>query len=48
MQLFHNNGDGTFSEVTHKEGLPDLLGKGMGIAMTNILRRPGTRALCRQ
>lgn len=40
MQLFHNNGDGTFSEVTHKEGLPDLIGKGMGIAMTNI---PGDR-----
>jgi hypothetical protein len=40
MQLFHNNGDGTFSEVTHKEGLPNLLGKGMGIAMTNF---PGDR-----
>ena len=43
MQLFHNNGDGTFSEVTHKEGLPNLLGKGMGIAMTNFSgdRGPG-------
>ena len=40
MQLFHNNGDGTFSEVTHKEGLPNLLGKGMGIAITNF---PGDR-----
>jgi hypothetical protein len=33
MQLYRNNGDGTFSEVTRKEGLPDLLGKGMGVAM---------------
>jgi enediyne biosynthesis protein E4 len=43
MQLFHNNGDGTFSEVTHQEGLPNLLGKGMGIAMTNFYgdRGPG-------
>jgi hypothetical protein len=41
MQLFHNNGDGTFSEVTHKEGLPNLLGKGMGIAMTNFSRDRG-------
>jgi hypothetical protein len=33
MQLFHNNGDGTFTEITHKQGLPEMLGKGMGIAM---------------
>ena len=32
-QLYHNNGDGTFTEVTRKQGLPDLLGKGMGVAM---------------
>jgi hypothetical protein len=36
MQLFHNNGDGTFTEVTAKQGLPDLLGKGMGIAMADF------------
>ena len=36
MQLFHNNGDGTFSEVTHKDGLPNLIGKGMGIAMADF------------
>lgn len=43
MQLFHNNGDGTFSEVTQKEGLPDLLGKGMGLAVTDFAGdgRPG-------
>ena len=34
MQLFHNNGDGTFTEVTRKDGLPELLGKGMGIALS--------------
>ncbi len=35
MQLYHNNGDGTFTEVTHKEGLPNLLGKGMGVALAD-------------
>lgn len=43
MQLYHNNGDGTFTEVTRKEGLPDLLGKGMGLAMADFADdgRPG-------
>ena len=43
MQLFHNNGDGTFSEVTRKDGLPNLIGKGMGIAMADFSGdgRPG-------
>jgi hypothetical protein len=43
MQLFHNNGDGSFTEVTRKEGLPDLLGKGMGVAMADFAGdgRPG-------
>lgn len=36
MQLYHNNGDGTFREITRKEGLPDLLGKGMGLAMADF------------
>ena len=36
MQLYHNNGDGTFSEITRKQGLPDLVGKGMGLAMADI------------
>jgi hypothetical protein len=36
MQLFHNSGDGTFTEVTHRQGLPDLLGKGMGLAMADF------------
>ena len=36
MQLFHNNGDGTFTEITMKQGLPDLLGKGMGIAIADF------------
>ena len=38
MQLFHNNGNGTFAEVTRKQGLPDLLGKGMGIAVADFAR----------
>ena len=36
MQLFHNNGDGTFAQVTAKEGFPEVLGKGMGIAMADF------------
>ena len=36
MQLFHNNGNGTFTEITHRDGLPDLLGKGMGLAMADF------------
>ncbi|HET6168581.1 MAG TPA: CRTAC1 family protein [Terracidiphilus sp.] len=36
MQLYHNNGDGTFTEITRKQGLPNLLGKGMGLAMADF------------
>ncbi len=43
MQLYHNNGDGTFTEVTRQTGLPDLLGKGMGVAIADFAGdgRPG-------
>ncbi len=43
MQLYHNNGDGTFRESTHKDGLPDQLGKGLGVAMADFTGngRPG-------
>jgi enediyne biosynthesis protein E4 len=43
MQLYHNNGDGTFTEITHEHGLPDLLGKGMGLAVADFAGdgRPG-------
>lgn len=37
MQLYHNNGDGTFTEVMHKQGLPDLVGKGMGVAVADFV-----------
>ena len=36
MQLYHNNGNGTFTEITAANGLPDLLGKGMGIALSDF------------
>jgi enediyne biosynthesis protein E4 len=36
MQLYHNNGDGTFTEITKKQGLPDLVGKGMGVAVADF------------
>lgn len=43
MQLFHNNGDGTFTEITRKQGLPDVLGKGMGLTIADFAGdgRPG-------
>jgi enediyne biosynthesis protein E4 len=43
MQLYHNNGNGSFIEITQKDGLPDLLGKGMGVAMADFAGdgRPG-------
>ena len=43
MQLYHNNGDGTFTEILRKQGLPDLLGKGMGLTMADFAGdgRPG-------
>lgn len=36
MQLYRNNGDGTFTEITQKQGLPDLLGKGMGLTIADF------------
>jgi enediyne biosynthesis protein E4 len=43
MQFYHNNGDGTFTEITRATGLPDLLGKGMGLSMADFAGdgRPG-------
>jgi len=35
MLLYHNNGDGTFTEVSAKAGIGSLLGKGMGIAVAD-------------
>lgn len=41
--LYHNNGDGTFTEVSRSAGLADLLGKGMGVAVADFDEsgRPG-------
>lgn len=43
MQLFHNNGDGTFTDVTGKGPIPQVLGKGMGVAIADFAGdgRPG-------
>jgi len=43
MQLYHNNGDGTFTDVTGKGPLSEALGKGMGIAVAGFSGdgRPG-------
>lgn len=37
MQLFHNNGDGTFTEVTRSAPIAEMLGKGMGIAVADFM-----------
>jgi enediyne biosynthesis protein E4 len=34
--LFHNNGDGTFTDVSAKAGLTQYLGKGMGVAIADF------------
>lgn len=36
MQLYHNNGNGTFTEVKDKSVFPLLSGKGMGIALADL------------
>ena len=33
--LYHNNGDGTFADVTAQAGLSNVLGKGMGVAVAD-------------
>jgi hypothetical protein len=33
--LYHNNGDGTFNEVSREAGLEKVLGKGMGIVLAD-------------
>ncbi len=33
--LYHNNGDGTFTDVTHKSGIDKLQGKSMGAVWTD-------------
>ena len=36
MQLYHNNGDGTFTDVSREAGLEKVYGKGMGIAVADF------------
>jgi hypothetical protein len=33
--LFHNNGDGTFTDVSEKSGIGKVVGKGMGVAFAD-------------
>jgi hypothetical protein len=35
-QLFHNNGNGTFTDVSQSSGIADHIGKGMGIAFADF------------
>jgi enediyne biosynthesis protein E4 len=34
--VFHNNGDGTFTDVSHKCGIAHSLGKGLGVAINDF------------
>jgi hypothetical protein len=34
--LFHNNGDGTFTDVSEKSGIGKYIGKGMGVAFADF------------
>ena len=34
--LFHNNGDGTFTDVSHQSGIADHLGKAWGVVATDV------------
>lgn len=34
--LYHNNGDGTFTEVTKKAGIEDSAGKGLGVVFSDF------------
>lgn len=34
--LYHNNGDGTFADVTEKTGITDLDGRAMGVSVADI------------
>jgi hypothetical protein len=33
--LYHNNGDGTFTDVSHKAGIANLHGKGLGVSFAD-------------
>jgi hypothetical protein len=48
MQLFHNNGDGTFADVSRQAGIEKVFGKGMGIAVADFdaAGRPGAFIAC--
>lgn len=35
-QLFHNNGDGTFTDVSQKSGIANHIGKGMGVSFADF------------
>ena len=34
--LFHNNGDGTFTDVSRNRGIASVLGKAWGVVATDI------------
>ena len=35
-QIYHNNGDGTFSDISNSANISKLMGKGLGVATADI------------
>ena len=46
--LFHNEGDGTFTDVSATTGIADLAGKGLGVVAWDFDDRWRPRRVCRQ
>ena len=46
--LFHNNGDGTFTDVSNQTGIADALGKGMGSGGGGLRQRRPHGPVCFQ
>jgi enediyne biosynthesis protein E4 len=36
LTLYHNNGDGTFSDVSRRSGLGELIGRGLGVVAIDV------------
>ena len=46
--LYRNNGDGTFTDVSHETGIDAFLGKGMGVSFADFDGDGFLRCLCHQ
>jgi len=46
--LFHNNGDGTFTDVSKKSGIAASLGKAWGVVATDVNNDDGSICRCQR